>query len=153
MRIAFVVDARAVARVAPPLRLDEVIATAPIGWQAALHDLVVRSQAGGTAFFVYGSLAWQHVAGEPCVTPSSDVDLLWAARDVSHIERTLALLATWEQAWERKSVLRADGELLLMDGGACAWRELLCRPERVLIKTDDGVAMRLSPLRPAGKAA
>ncbi len=149
-RIAFIVGARAVVRVAQPLRLDEVIASAPRAWQTALHDLVSRGEYSGTSFHVYGSLAWQHITGKACVTPDSDVDLLWAARDVSHIERTLVLLAKWERAWEHASGLRADGELRLLDGGACAWRELVSRPERVLVKTDDGVAMRPSPL-PAGE--
>ena len=101
----------------------------------------MRGERVGTSFHAYGSLAWQHITGEPCVTPDSDVDLLWVARDVAHIERTLELLVDWE----RESGLRADGELHL-PGGACAWRELLSRPERVLIKTDGGVAMLVSPL-------
>ena len=141
-RIPFVVDSRAVVRLAQPLRLGDVIASAPRAWRAALHDLVMRGERSGTAFNVYGSLAWQHITGEPCVTPESDVDLLWTARDMTHIERTLALLV----GWERERGLRADGELLMPGGRACAWRELLSRPERVLVKTDDGVAMFDSPL-------
>ena len=152
-RIAFIVGARAVVRVAQPLRLDEVIASAPRAWQAALHDLVLRGGRTGTSFHVYGSLAWQHITSEACVTPDSDVDLLWTARDVPHIERTLVLLAEWERAWEHASGLRADGELRLPGGGACAWRELVSRPERVLVKTDDGVAMRPSPLPAAEPVA
>ena len=152
-RVAFTISSCAVVRIAPPLRLDEVIASAPTAWQAALEDLVVRGKRTATSFRVYGSLAWQHIAGEACVTPDSDVDLLWAGRDASHIERTLELLV----AWERESGLRADGELLLGEGdgagSACAWRELLGGPARVLVKTDDGVAMRPSPLRAAQKSA
>ncbi len=147
--MAFVVASRAVVRVAQPLRLDELIASAPAGWQAALQDLVVRGERVGTSFHVYGSLAWQHITGKACVTPASDVDLLWAARDGSHVERTLELLVEWE----RESNVRADGEVLLRDGGACAWRELLGRPARVLVKTDDGVAMRPSPLDAAKDVA
>ena len=148
-RIPFLVDPRAIVRVAQPLRLDEVIESAPHAWRAALGELVERSEAIGTSMHVYGSLAWQHITGESCVTPDSDVDLLWTARDGSHIERTLALIV----AWERESGLRADGELLLADGSACAWRELLSRPERVLIKTDEGVGMRESPLPAAREVA
>lgn len=148
-RIAFVVDARAIVRVAPPLRLDEVIASSPRAWQAALRDLAARAERIDVSLHVYGSLAWQHITGEPCVTPQSDVDLLWTASDESQIERALDLLV----AWERDSGLHADGELLLPDGSACAWRELLSRPERVLVKSDAGVAMRISPLRPVENAA
>lgn len=148
-RIPFLVDPHTIVRVAQPLRLEDVIASAPPAWQAALSGLVMRGERFGTSFHAYGSLAWQHITGESCVTPQSDVDLLWAARDVAHIERTLALLI----AWERESGLRADGELLLPDSRACAWRELLSRPERVLIKTDGGVAMLVSPLSASPRSA
>ena len=144
-RIPFVVGSQAVTQVAGPLNLDRVIDTAPADWQDALRDLVLRGQRADTVFCVYGSLAWQHISGETYVTPNSDVDLLWTARDVEHMRRTLELLT----GWEHESGMRADGELLLPDGSAVAWRELLTAHDRVLVKTDEGVTMRPSPLRAA----
>lgn len=147
-RIPFVVGSRAVTQIAAPLSLDQVIDSAPAEWQEALRDLVVQAQRVATSFHVYGSLAWQHIARETYVTPNSDVDLLWTARDVPHITRVLELLT----GWERDSGIRADGELLLSDGSAVAWRELLTGHDRVLVKTDEGVTMRPSPLRAASIA-
>ena len=96
-RIPFVVGSRAVMQIAVPLSLDQVIDTAPAEWQGALRDLVVQGQRVATSFHVYGSLAWQHIARETYVTPNSDVDLLWTARDVPHIKRVLELLTAWER--------------------------------------------------------
>lgn len=145
-RIAFVVRSQVVVRVAAPLTLAEAIATAPAEWREPLRDLAMRGLSLGTVFRVYGSLAWQHITGETCVTPRSDIDLLWAASDSEHIARVLEALV----AWERDSGISADGEMLLADGAAVAWRELLGDCDRVLVKTGDGVAMRPSPLRIAG---
>jgi phosphoribosyl-dephospho-CoA transferase len=141
-RIALTVDRKAVARVAAPLRLDEVIDRAPNDRRAALAALHERSAAIDTRLHVYGSYAWQTIAGEPCVTPSSDLDLLWDARDAAHVERMLALLS----AWEIEHGLRADGEARFADGAAVAWRELYAQTSRVLVKRDDAVALESSPL-------
>jgi hypothetical protein len=43
--------------------------------------------------------------------------------------------------WQRASGLSADGELLFFDG-AVAWKELLSRPSRVLVKRTAVVEMR-----------
>lgn len=142
VRIAFVIDRAAVRRIAPPLRLAEALAAAPAHRQAALQDLVDASARVGVVFHVYGSFAWQCIAGEPYVTESSDLDLLWRASDPQTIAAVIALLA----AWERTAGLRADGELLLPDGDAVSWRELASGAARVLVKRDDGVALRVSPL-------
>jgi phosphoribosyl-dephospho-CoA transferase len=142
-RIAFVAASRAVVRVELPLTLAEAIASAPYRWRAPLGDLVVRGLRADTQFRVYGSLAWQHISGQTCMTPHSDVDLLWAASNSAQIARVLDVLTSWERDYG----LRADGELLLADGSAVAWRELLGDGDRVLVKSGDGVALRPSPLR------
>ncbi len=138
-RIAFAVDARAVMQVAPPLTLHEAVGVAPPDRRAALHALAVAGDALDTPFHVYGSLAWQHITGETCMTPESDVDLLWQFGDAVRARRVLDLLV-------RTEGLKLDGEALLDDGGAVAWRELLTSPARVLVKRIDGVALEASPL-------
>ena len=72
------------------------------------------------------------------MTPSSDVDLLWRAGNAEQITAMLRLL----DRWQRTSGLVADGELLLPDNSAVAWRELAARRRMVLVKHATGVEMR-----------
>ena len=140
-RIGFAIDPHAIARIAPPLTLAEASEAAPPDWRAPLADLRARASRIGTTFHVYGSLAWQALSGEPCVAPTSDLDLLWTARSVVEVDRVLAMLV----AWESVSGVRADGELLLANGDGIAWRELLRDDERVLVKHPDRVSLQPSP--------
>lgn len=141
VRIGFAVDARVVVRIAPPLTLVETIASAPGDWRGPLTELHDRASRIGTTFHVYGSLAWQAISDEACVRSDSDVDLLWTAASADDVDRVLNLLAGWEAA----GPLRADGELLLPDGDAIAWRELTRPADRVLVKHQDRVSLQPSP--------
>ena len=137
-RIAVVVDRAAVIRVAAPLSLAEIVDPAPLRWRPALRDLQQRAVTLATPLAVYGSFAWQAISGEPCVTAASDLDLLWDARDFDHVGRVIAMLL----AWQDDSGLRADGEARFAKGDAVAWRELATTASRVLVKHDDGVALK-----------
>jgi phosphoribosyl-dephospho-CoA transferase len=44
--------------------------------------------------------------------------------------------------WQAETTLQADGEVLLPDGAAVAWRELIRQQRRVLVKHAGGVALR-----------
>lgn len=140
-RVALAVDASAVARVEPPLALAAVIASAPAPWWTRLRALDADARAAGVALGVYGSLAWQHLSGEPYVTSRSDVDLLAPAGTEAQLRAALALLGT--HAADREPSL--DGELLLPGGRAVAWREVLSGGARLLVKSAQAVA-----LEPAG---
>ena len=140
-RIGLVVDRQAVTRVAAPLALDAVIDAAPLRWHAALRDLHRRAAEVDTPLRVYGSFAWQAISGEACVTSTSDLDLLWDARDDDQVSRAIGLLLEWE----RDSGLRGDGEVRFADGDAVAWRELTTGASRVLVKRDDGVMLKPLP--------
>lgn len=138
LKLPLLVDRSAVMRSSGPLKLAAAAVTAaPIHWRASLENLLVSAHDIGIELRVYGSVAWQHLAGEPYLTPFSDVDLLWSARDPIHLEEMLEILIQWE----RDSGLPADGELLLFDG-AVAWKELLRRPSKVLVKRNESVEMR-----------
>ena len=141
-RIALVVDRAAVIRVDAPLGLDEVIDVAPLPWRDALHDLHRRAVEVETPLRIYGSFAWQAISGEACVTATSDIDLLWDARDNDQVARMIHTLL----AWEGDSGLRADGEVRFADGDATAWRELTTGASRVLVKNDAGVALKSMPV-------
>jgi len=136
-RAALLVGREAVARVAPPLALAEALASAPAAWRKRLGALEREARAAGLTLRVYGSLAWQHLSGAPYLTERSDVDLAVAPRGPGELRRALRLLA----ARDAEATPRLDGEILLPAGGGIAWRELASRPERVLVKSPEGVAL------------
>ena len=137
-RLAVVVQAGAVTRVEPPLRLEAVVDAAPAGWRAALRDLGERGELVSTHFHVYGSLAWQAISGDSHIGPASDIDLLWSATSPRQVDQVVTLLLRWEA----ETGLRADGEALLPHGGGVSWRECAARPERVLVKEADRVSLQ-----------
>jgi phosphoribosyl-dephospho-CoA transferase len=142
-RVALAVDPEAVARVEPPLELAAVIASAPASWRDLLRVLDEEARSAGVALGVYGSLAWQHLSGEPYVTSGSDVDLLAPAGTEAQLRAALSLLG----AHARDRAPSLDGELLLPGGRAVAWREVLSGGARLLVKSARAVA-----LEPAGVA-
>jgi phosphoribosyl-dephospho-CoA transferase len=137
-RVALSVHPAAVARVAPPLTLRVAARSAPTGWRRALRALDHDAREARLLLRVYGSLAWQHLSHDPFVQPGSDVDLLVRPEGPLALERALALLGARADLEPR-----LDGEVLLGDVGV-SWRELLARPERVLVKGP--VHARLEPL-------
>ena len=104
---------------------------------------MLAARAAGLVLRVHGSLAWQHLSGEPHVTERSDVDLLVRPRDAAELDAALALL----RAHARLGGPRLDGEILLPGDRGVAWRELAGRSERVLVKS--GTAVALEPRRGA----
>jgi len=136
-RAALLVGREAVSRVARPLALAEALASAPARWRGRLGALEREARLVGLTLRVYGSLAWQHLSGTSYLTERSDVDLAVAPRGPGELRHALRLLA----AHEAEGAPPLDGEILLPAGGGVAWRELAARPERVLVKSLDGVAL------------
>ncbi|KAA0596229.1 phosphoribosyl-dephospho-CoA transferase [Azospirillum lipoferum] len=136
-RIGLHVAAAAVAERLDPLPLAEAVDSAPAAWRPMLAELARRAQELGTAAAVYGSLAWQRRTGLCYVRPESDVDLLFAPSDQRQLDRLLDLLAETGDG-----IPRLDGEILLPDGAAVAWRELAGRPARLLVKEPAEVGLR-----------
>jgi phosphoribosyl-dephospho-CoA transferase len=134
-RIGVVASASAVGeRIAPPT-LAAALAGTPFAGAGWLRRLATRLRAADLAPAVYGSLAWQHVAADPAlayVTPESDVDLLLRSSTRASAEAGLAILS---EAAAAHPLPRLDGELLLPEGAAVAWRELASTAPRVLVKT------------------
>lgn len=145
-RVALAAPAGAVARVAPPVPLAEALASAPPGWRAPLAALAGEARRAGLLLRVYGSLAWEHLTGEPYLHDGSDVDLIVPGATDGERVRALALLG----AWAAHACPRLDGELDLGAGRGVAWRELLARPPRVLVKA--GGSVTLEPLAEALRA-
>lgn len=140
VRIALVVDSRAVVRTGAPPSLDDVVDAAPGRWRPALRQVAAEARDVGAVLRVYGSLAWQHLTGEAYVTDESDADLLALARDHEELRRLCALLSRREA--DRHP--RLDGEIVLPDGGAVAWRELVGGQRAVLVKRLGGAAIEAS---------
>lgn len=136
-RIGLHVGPEAVTGRLPPLPLAEAVDAAPALWRPMLTDLAQRAQAAGAVPAVYGSLAWQQRTGLRYVRPESDIDLLFAPRDRWQLDRLLDLLAEVGDGTPR-----LDGEILLPDGAAVAWRELAGRPARLLVKGAAEVGLR-----------
>lgn len=133
-RIALNMDRSLIARTTPALALATAAEAAPEHWRLALAAL-----SAAVSLRAYGSLAMQAITGQPYLTATSDIDLLFVPADVAALEAGLALLARFAQ------VLPLDGEIVFPNGDAVAWKEWINAGEanaRVLVK--DAIAVRLA---------
>lgn len=133
-RIALNIDASLIARGSPALALAAAAEAAPDHWRAPLAAL-----SAAMSLRAYGSLAMQAITGQPYLSATSDIDLLFQPSDAASLEAGLALLARYAQ------VLPLDGEIVFPNGDAVAWKEWINAGEagaRVLVK--DGAAVRLA---------
>ena len=110
--------------------------TATAAWRALLAALA----AAGCAPRVYGGHGWQAITRLAYVHAESDVDLLLPVASAAQADAVVQVLAT--SPWPGP---RLDGELLLADGAAIAWREWAAwregRAAQVLVKRLHGVAL------------
>lgn len=136
-RLALCMAPTAVQKAQRPPTLKAMLPAIPSPWRLPLARLAASVPEEDGSVRVYGSLMWQHLTGEIYLHAGSDVDLLWEVNDVSSLRRVIALL----RRWERDFGLRADGEVLLRDGWAVAWRELAGAQARVLAKAISGVEL------------
>ena len=137
-RIALTTDASDIERISPAMPLADAIKAAPAAWQTALVALDQETRSAGCALRVYGSLAFQALTGQACVTASSDIDLLLHPATALDYLHALALLA------RHARVLPLDGEIVFGGGQAVAWKELAVSPQgqaRVLAKSLHGIAL------------
>ncbi len=135
-RIALRVDRSAMIRWEPPPSVERCLTKAPAAWQPMLHAVMSATAETGTGAAVFGSLAWQYWSGEAFVRADSDIDLLLSPPHWPAVERLLARLSVHDGA-----LPRLDGELLLPDGTAFAWREWLGAASSILVKTERGAAV------------
>lgn len=136
-RIALNVDKADIARTSPALALAAAAEAAPGQWRPALDALVAQS--AGMALRAYGSLAMQALSGQPYLTATSDIDLLFFPADADALRAGLALLTRFAE------VLPLDGEIVFPSGDAVSWKEWVhagAANARVLVK--DAGAVRLA---------
>lgn len=134
-RLGFGVTTAAVIGVRPPPTLDEVMTAAPPSWTEALRSAVAIGRHHQVTVGVYGSLAWQALTGLAYLRAGSDVDLLLMASQWGALMDVSAALAAVDGS------PRLDGEALLPDGAAVAWRELAGVPTRLLLKGRAGICL------------
>ncbi len=109
---------------------------APASWHPTLAALQSLPGLAAPAR-VFGSLLWQSVTALPYLRDESDLDLTFPCGGDPYP------LADAIAAIDRSGHPRIDGELLLPDGVACHWRELVERDSHdILVKTTDGVELR-----------
>lgn len=149
----------------PPLGLAELqrrLPGLPRPWLRTLEQLRCWAavRADGLSLGVYGSLAWQALAGASLLHRDSDLDLLItleAGTATGWLLQSLAALESLSQASETAGGPRIDGELRLADGSDLSWREALqaLRGEvgRLLVKRDGALLLApASELMPPGVA-
>ncbi|RQU83196.1 malonate decarboxylase holo-[acyl-carrier-protein] synthase [Burkholderia cenocepacia] len=130
-RIALNVAAHALATVGPLPALADVRSGAPAAWHASLRELDALGARCGVQGRVFGSLAWQALTGEPYLSASSDLDIVFPLPDAASLAPLLDGLATIDA----RAPMRIDGELLRDDGAGANWRELHARLPEVAVKT------------------
>lgn len=137
-RIAFSVCTDAITALRPAPALRDIIPLAPPSWHACLDSLAADARAASIDFRVYGSFAWQFLTGLPYITNRSDIDLVWQPVSTADLYCGIAIL----RRREHESGLWLDGEIILPDGSAVAWREFDSGRRRVLVKGSCGVGLR-----------
>ena len=144
-RLGMTVEQQAIARLAPPMPLEEAMGTAPLQWRKPLGKLISDFAALGLSLRVFGSLAWhcfviagseEHDVGY--LTSTSDIDLLVAPRTVNECDAACRVLAEFEVDHPTP---RLDGEFTFPDESAASWREFISRPDRILVKRTHEVVL------------
>lgn len=139
--IRFTVGRTAIARLAPPLPLAEAIPSAPPGWRDSLLSLDGAAAGVGVPLSVTGTLAWQHLTGEPYLVNGSvshsPVELHFRPRTRRELEGILAILRVREDG-DGPSLA---GEVVLGWNDAVAWRDLARGRRRVLVRSAESEAV------------
>lgn len=118
-RVGLLVPRATIVRAERALCLTETIDRAPPDWRALMRSVASLSAECGVTSRVFGSLAAQLASGEPCLKPSSDIDVLFECGADTRLDDLLAGLRELGDGFPR-----VDGEVLLASGWAIAWREL-----------------------------
>ncbi len=135
--IRFTVGRKGIARTAPPLSLTEAIAGAPPEWRAPLASLDRAAAGVKVPLSVVGTLAWQHLTGEPYLSPRSPVELLFRPRTREQLDAILAILRVREDG----DGPPLAGEVVLGWHDTVAWRDLAGGRRRLLVRGSEREAV------------
>ena len=137
-RLHLLVKNTIIDKVEQPLLLSSVLAYVPPQHRLCAIHLLGLLQGVEVEIRVFGSAFWSHAQKSTCMTDESDLDLIIQTHGRNSIEKTFAALVKCSNLY----AIRLDGELELPDGKTVAWRELSIRPDRILVKSDHGPALR-----------
>jgi phosphoribosyl-dephospho-CoA transferase len=135
-RIGFSVKASGIRSHRAPLALSEVLHCVPSPWLPTINQLAAQLSTVGMKAKVYGSTAWQAMSGVSYLRADSDLDLLLAPTTEEQLRLVLGILGSMEGARPR-----LDGEVVLSDGRAVAWREAATESATLLVKTLTDVSL------------
>jgi phosphoribosyl-dephospho-CoA transferase len=135
-RIGFCVEASGIRNHRPPLSLRDVLRHVPEPWLPVLDYLTVHFKAVGMEARVYGSAAWQAMTGASYLREDSDLDLLLAPTTEDQLRLVLGILGSMDGTYPR-----LDGEIVLPDGRAVAWREAASDSATLLVKALSNVSL------------
>jgi len=135
-RIGFCVEVSGIGSHRPPLSLGDVLPHVPESWFPALEHLAAHFKGAGVEARVYGSTAWQAMTCVSYLREGSDLDLLLAPTTEDQLRLVLGTLVSMEG-----SRPRLDGEIVLPDGRAAAWREAASGSATLLVKTLSDVSL------------
>ena len=107
-----------------------------------LGALADKLHAAGYPAYVFGSVAWEMIAGVPYRTDKSDLDLLCDVRTMQDVRFVTSAFA----AADRALPFCIDGELRFPNDACVNWREVVAALEShvamdVLVKSERGVCM------------
>jgi len=135
-RIGFGVEVSGIGNHQPALPLGDVLRHVPESWSPTLEHLAAHFKGAGMEAMVYGSAAWQALTGASYLREDSDLDLLLAPTAEDQLRLALGILVSMEG-----SCPRLDGEIVLPDGRAVAWREVASPSDTLLVKTLSEVSL------------
>lgn len=141
-RLSFVVNAGDIERHQHGPLLAAVLPQLPQHWRACLTALQSFLTGQNIAVHVYGSYAVQALTGVPCITESSDIDVLFKPMRWRDAESLCLFLGALQAEYPE---CRIDGEVLSPSGLAVQWRELLRSLSdasvQLLVKTNHDVKL------------
>lgn len=141
-RLSFLVNVQGVEKHQHGPLLDLVLPQLPQDWQLGGGALQTFLTKHDIAAHVYGSSAVQVLTGLPCITESSDLDLLFKPSSWADAEKLCLFLHALEK---QHPEFKVDGEVLSPNGHAVQWRELLLSFSdsylKLLVKTDRDVEL------------
>lgn len=132
-RLAFLVNVGDIERHQPGLLLGDIVHRLPQAWQAGASELAAKVNELGVPAHVYGSSAMEVLTGLPCITESSDLDVLFKPEDMA---TAMALCVHLNQLRLTHPEFKVDGEVLNPAGDAVPWLELSQQRVQLLAKSN-----------------
>lgn len=120
-RLSFIVNSQGIEKHQQGLNLANVLPGLPQHWQAGAVALQGFLDEHNIAAHVYGSSAVQVLTGLPCLTESSDLDVLFKPVSWLEAEKLCLFLIALQTEYPE---FKVDGEVLNPSGQAVQWREL-----------------------------